>query len=310
MTFTSRKMALPFAISTILLTGCFDSANNDQNPIDPGDPGIGTPGRTNVSITLDAPVSFYPIKTLTQGEGTSLVSLFTSAGYTFEDTQEVAKYFVVQDDEPFEYNMQDNKLMVAQSYNPDREIYFQGLVGFFNPDESVSLSEYFIDPLTDALADLVLQGDVSPENGLTDEFQAVNIGSLFALAGENQLVLEGLDPEQASSAPADQIAEAVDRLFTESSSPNNNYQEFIYQFLDGSTWSNNDSSMEIQFSGDQATYTDPAGDRYSGSYQVGVSMGDTQIRFSLDTLGEESASVGNDSEGMYFTFLSNRFDRQ
>lgn len=308
MNFVPRNPLLALALSSVFLTGCLNAANGSKGPSDPKNP-TETPEGAGVNFILEAPLGFMPFKTLTQGEGRSIADILVDSQVDFEDADQVVDYFITSSDSSFEFAIPENNLLIPQAYFPSRNLIFQGLIVDFGGEPGSDLGTYTIDPVTDAIAELVLANEITTDDGFTDELQSLQISSMFALAAKKKLILEGLTPEQAEEADDQQLSEALDRLFTDASSPNENFRDFVFSYFDGVTWSNSDGSKTFDFDNDSVTYVD-GGTTYAGGYTSGFNMGRTELRIDLEGLSEETVSLATDSEGLYFTFLSTRFDMQ
>lgn len=303
---TFAKAAITTALAATLLAGCKSSTDNEGN-----EPIIHTPGRVDVTVTATAPAGYYPVQTLDVGLAASTVTMFVGFGYDFTDPDDLLQFFLLPTGGTFDFNIEKGNLMMIEAFNPVARDYMATLVGYQSGDEPANLGSFAIGPFSEAIADQVLVMNPSPSQGLTDEYQAVNLSELFDDAAKTQLVLEGYTRTDAENATDGDKQGALDRLMVDASAADTNINAFMAEYLSGSVWQKAGSDMSLSFSADGVTYNDGSSNITEGTYDLVRSAGVTSLEVTLPVIGTESITfdgviAGDDN----FTFLSNTLVKQ
>lgn len=303
---TLKNSLLPLIISGILLSGCMDPANDVKDPKNPENPE--DPGEVLSEVQLSSPDGFYIINSLSLEEGAQLLEEFESSNLSFDNPEDLEGYFLSSSGGALQYDPDDtNGLLVAQSYHPDRDLFFYGIIGYSEPGVESIPSSFSINATSNAILEMAVASDIqfSPEDNVTDEFQQISRGSLLARIGVNQLVLEGMSPSQAQD---NWTSESIDRAFSSDDTNYGTYENYLYHYLDQVVYENANNTRSITFDFNKVIYEDTtSASTYQGTY--GLAQEETnRIRIELESLGASITSLASDSNGPFITFASERYE--
>lgn len=298
--------ALSLVAASVLLTGCKSSGDN-ANP----EPIIHTPGRVDITVQVSAPAGYYPVQTLEQNMAWSMITMFVGFGYDFTDPEDLLQFFTLPTGGSFTKNVQKGGLLMVEAFNPLEERLMASVIGYQDADNGSDLGSYAIGPVTDAVADAIFAMGPDPEQGLSDEYKGLVIGSIFDEAAKGQLIVEGSTPEDAEAATDPDLQAALDRLLADATAGEANMQTFLEKNLDGSVWSLTGSDMSLTFSGSEVVYNDGGGNVYDGSFELARNSGVTTLEVNVPSVSTDSVVFdGVIAGGNEITLFSNTLTRQ